>query len=104
MAFELNSMPSKCFLCGSEKDLTKDHVPPKNLFRETNPLACTFLLVLVTAIQLSAQQNSTNVIQHPVSPSGTNAVSQAELGVIKSKAEKGDAEAQFDLASPWMAI
>lgn len=37
MAFELNSMPSKCFLCGSEKDLTKDHVPPKNLFREPLP-------------------------------------------------------------------
>ncbi len=30
-------MQDKCYLCGSENDLTKDHVPPKNLFRGPLP-------------------------------------------------------------------
>src|ERR1035438_2927575 len=30
-------MQDKCYLCGSEKDLTRDHVPPKNLFRKPLP-------------------------------------------------------------------
>jgi len=27
----------KCFLCGSNKDLTREHIPPKNLFRPPLP-------------------------------------------------------------------
>jgi len=30
-------MQDRCYLCGSERDLTKDHVPPKNLFRKPLP-------------------------------------------------------------------
>lgn len=30
-------MQDKCYLCGSENNLTKDHVPPKNLFRGPLP-------------------------------------------------------------------
>lgn len=30
-------MQDKCYLCGSENDLTRDHVPPKNLFRGPLP-------------------------------------------------------------------
>ena len=30
-------MQNKCYLCESETDLTKDHVPPKNLFRKPLP-------------------------------------------------------------------
>lgn len=28
----MNLSLKKCYLCGSDKDLTKDHIPPKNLF------------------------------------------------------------------------
>lgn len=34
----MNNLNSKsCYLCGSLKDLTKDHIPPKNLFPNPKP-------------------------------------------------------------------
>jgi len=29
--------PDKCYLCGSDKNLTRDHIPPRNLFPEPRP-------------------------------------------------------------------
>lgn len=33
----LRTKPTNCYLCGSESDLTRDHIPPRNLFPEPRP-------------------------------------------------------------------